>query len=217
MLVGMIVPGEIVVPGGPRDNRPAGLTPDGECGKMSAMKTIIEPFKIKSVEPIKLHHASKSARKSSAAGRLQPLPRPGRRRAHRPADRQRHRAMSADQWAGIMRGDESYAGARSFFRFEAKVRELTGLQHIIPTHQGRAAERILFAHRRRAGQIMSRTTPISTPRGPTSSSSGAKAVDLAIDRGHRSRPHRRFKGNMDPAALRAAHRARSAPRTSPCA
>ena len=104
------------------------------------MKTIIEPFKIKSVEPIRfstVHDREEVLRQSCYNLFLAPaedvlidlLTDSGTA------------AMSADQWAGIMRGDESYAGARSFYRFDDKVRELTGFKHIIPTHQGRAAER----------------------------------------------------------------------------
>src|SRR6516162_7658836 len=107
------------------------------------MKTIIEPFRIKSVEPIKF---------TTAAERAQIL-----KRAHYnpflvPAEDvlidlltdSGTSAMSAEQWAGMLRGDESYAGAKSWYRFEAVLRDLTGMPHILPTHQGRASERILF-------------------------------------------------------------------------
>ena len=108
------------------------------------MKTIIEPFKIKSVEPIKF---------TTVEQRKEIL----KRAYYNPFFIKAEdvlidlltdsgtSAMSAQQWAGIMEGDESYASARSFFRFEKVIRDLTGLKHIIPTHQGRAAEKILFS------------------------------------------------------------------------
>ena len=76
-------------------------------------------------------------------------------------------AMSARQWAGIMEGDESYAGARSFLRFEKTVRELTGYKHIIPTHQGRAAEKILMAVLGGPGKIRPQQHPLRHHQGPT--------------------------------------------------
>jgi hypothetical protein len=78
-------------------------------------------------------------------------------------------AMSAKQWGAIMEGDESYAGARSFFRLQGVLQKLTGYEHIIPTHQGRAAERILFGV-----ATSSPTTPTSTPPAPTWSSTGSR-------------------------------------------
>src|SRR5665648_552574 len=99
------------------------------------MKTIIEPFKIKSVEPIKF---------TTVEQREEVLKKGGYNIFMVPAEDvlidlltdSGTSAMSADQWGGIMRGDESYAGARSFYRFDAKIRELTGFKHVIPTHQG---------------------------------------------------------------------------------
>ena len=107
------------------------------------MKTIIEPFRIKMVEPIKMTTREEREAILRKAGYnlflidaediiIDLLTDSGTS------------AMSDSQWAGIMRGDESYAGARSFHRFLKKVQEITNLKHIIPTHQGRAAERILF-------------------------------------------------------------------------
>src|ERR1017187_7154611 len=108
------------------------------------MNTIIEPFRIKSVEPINF------TTKEQRTGLL--------KKAHyNPFLIQSEdvlidlltdsgtSAMSSNQWAGIMRGDESYAGSPSFFRFKAAVQDITGMPDIIPTHQGRAAEKILFS------------------------------------------------------------------------
>ena len=106
-------------------------------------KTIIEPFRIKTVEPI---------RQTTRAEREQLLREAGYNLFLLPAEDvlidlltdSGTGAMSSGQWAGMMLGDESYAGAKSFYKFEAAARRITGFKHIIPTHQGRAAERILF-------------------------------------------------------------------------
>jgi tryptophanase len=163
------------------------------------MKTIIEPFKIKSVEPIAF---------TTAAQREEIL----RRSDFNPflirADEvlidlltdSGTSAMSAEQWAGMMRGDESYAGARSFYRFEERVRTLTGLTHIIPTHQGRAAERILFAIMGGKGKIVPNNSHFDTTRANVEFS-GAEAVDLPCREGDDPETIAPFKGNMDVEAL----------------
>ena len=163
------------------------------------MQTIIEPFKIKSVEPIRFTTV------------------PEREQILRQADYNLFlvraedvlidlltdsgtSAMSADQWAGMMRGDESYAGARSFYRFEAKVRELTGLKHVIPTHQGRAAEKILFSCMGGPGTVIPNNSHFDTTRANVEFS-GAEAVDLPCPEGKDPDTIADFKGNMDVDAL----------------
>jgi tryptophanase len=165
------------------------------------MKTIIEPFKIKMVEPIKL---------TTPAQREAIL-----RRAHFnpfliPAEDvlidlltdSGTAAMSAEQWAGMIRGDESYAGARSWFRFEKVLKELTGMAHVLPTHQGRASERILFELVGGPGKIIPNNNHFDTTRA-NAEHSGARAVDLVIDEGGQPRTRHPFKGNLDPAKLEA--------------
>jgi tyrosine phenol-lyase len=108
------------------------------------MKTIIEPFRIKVIEPLKM---------TTRQERLAALKKAGFNVFLIPAEDvlidlltdSGTGAMSSEQWAGVMRGDESYAGARSYYRFESRLREVTGFEHIIPTHQGRASERILLS------------------------------------------------------------------------
>ena len=111
-------------------------------------------------------------------------------------------AMSSEQWAAMMRGDESYAGSSSWERFERAVKDIFGFEHVIPTHQGRAAERILAATLCRPGQRWFPTTPISTPPGPTSRQRvpGAVALDLPCSSPSTSIPSP-FKGNIDLEAL----------------
>ena len=156
------------------------------------MKTIIEPFKIKSVEPIKF---------TTLEQREEVLRRGGYNLFMVPAEDvlidlltdSGTSAMSADQWAGIMRGDESYAGARSFYRFDDKVRELTGFKNIIPTHQGRAAERILFSIIGGPGKVRAEQLPLRHDPGEHRVLR-RQAVDLPTAEGHRSRLHRRLQG-----------------------
>src|SRR6266705_5418492 len=163
------------------------------------MKTIIEPFRIKVVEPIKM---------TNRAYRERVL-----REAHynlfqlHAADvtidlltDSGTAAMSAEQWSAIMAGDESYAGSRSFYRFEKVAKELTGFRHIIPVHQGRAAEKILFGIVGGAGKIVPANSHFDTTRANVEYT-GAQAIDLLIPEGRDPQSEHPFKGNIDLAGL----------------
>lgn len=165
------------------------------------MKTIIEPFKIKSVEPIKFTTTAQREQVLSVASYNLFLVRAEDVIIDLLTD-SGTAAMSAAQWAGIMQGDESYAGARSFYRFEAKVRELTGFKHIIPTHQGRAAEKILFSLVGGKGKYVPNNAHFDTTRANVEFS-GAEAVDFMTAEGKDPDCIADFKGNMDVVALEA--------------
>ncbi len=111
-------------------------------------------------------------------------------------------AMSTEQWAGMLRGDESYAGSRSFYKLEQVAREITGFKHVIPTHQGRAAERILFGTVCDATSVVPNNTHFDTTRANIEAR-GAEARDLVIHEGHEPAVIHPFKGNMDLDRLRA--------------
>jgi len=163
------------------------------------MKTIIEPFRIKSVEPIKF--TSRKERESilQNAGYNPFLIKADDVIIDLLTDSGTS-AMSAKQWSGIMEGDESYAGSKSFYRFESAVKKITGDKFIIPTHQGRAAEKILFTVLGGGGKYIPNNTHFDTTRANVEFS-GAEAVDLLVEVG--KYPDRRadFKGNMDVKAL----------------
>lgn len=163
------------------------------------MKTIIEPFKIKSVEPI--HFTTKEQRiKIIKKAFYNPF------LIH--ADDvlidlltdSGTSAMSSAQWAGIMIGDESYAGSNSFFRFEKTIKDITGMPIIIPTHQGRAAEKILFSVIGGKGKYIVSNTLFDTTRANIEFS-GAEGVDLLCPEGKIPSVIAPFKGNMDIAAF----------------
>jgi tryptophanase len=109
-------------------------------------------------------------------------------------------SMSSQQWAGMMQGDESYAGSRSFYRFKEVVQALTGMPEIIPTHQGRAAERILFTETLRPGDLVPNNTHFDTTRANVEYQ-GATALDLVIPEGRNPESRHPFKGNIDLARL----------------
>jgi tyrosine phenol-lyase len=163
------------------------------------VKTIIEPFRIKSVEPLRqttreerqrlLHEAGFNLFLIDAKSILIDL-----------LTDSGTSAMSTEQWAAMMRGDESYAGSESFFRFKRAVQDLTGFQHVIPTHQGRAAERILFTVMCRPGHIVPSNTHFDTTRANIEFT-GARAVDLPVPEAADTQARLDFKGNMDVNAL----------------
>ncbi len=109
-------------------------------------------------------------------------------------------AMSADQWAGILKGDESYAGARSWFKMKKAIQDVTGFEFIIPTHQGRAAEHLLYNKIGGKGKIFISNTHFDTTRANIEYS-GAKAIDIPIPEGLIPEMYHPFKGNMDTEAL----------------
>ena len=162
-------------------------------------KTIIEPFRIHSVEPLHLTTEHERRTAISAAGyNLFNL---------RAADvlidlltDSGTGAMSRDQWAGIQRGDESYAGSPSWFAFRDSVQDLFPFAHVIPTHQGRAAEKILFTAVGGVGKTVPNNTHFDTTRANVEYS-GARAVDLVIAEGRDPQAEHPFKGNMDLDAL----------------
>lgn len=163
------------------------------------MQTIIEPFKIKSVEPIYfntkedrikiLEQARFNLFRISASDVIIDL-----------LTDSGTSAMSSAQWAGIMLGDESYAGSDSFYKFEKAVNELTGMPYIIPTHQGRASEKILFSTVGGPGKIFLSNTLFDTTRANIEFS-GAEGIDLLCAAGKDPHIPAPFKGNIDIEAL----------------
>ena len=163
------------------------------------IKTIIEPFRIKSVEPI--HWTTRAQRETLL------------RAAHYNLFLLHSNdvlidlltdsgtgAMSTHQWAGIMEGDESYAGSPSFDRFKRSVQDITGYTHVLPTHQGRAAERLLFNVMCKKGDLVPNNTHFDTTRANVEIT-GAEAVDLVYPEARSPETILPFKGNMDVAAL----------------
>ncbi len=163
------------------------------------MKTIIEPFKIKSVEPIRVTTRQEREQLLKDAGYNPFLLHADDVIIDLLTDSGTS-AMSSQQWAGIMLGDEAYAGSKSFYRFEDAVKKITGLKYIIPTHQGRAAEKILFSIVGGKGKYIPNNTHFDTTRANVEYS-GAEAVDLLNEEGKHPEIRAPFKGNMDVAKL----------------
>jgi len=163
------------------------------------LRTIIEPFRIKSVEPLRQTTPKERDTFLQQAGYNLFLIDARKILIDLLTDSGTS-AMSTEQWAAMMRGDESYAGSESFYRMERVVRELTGFKHVIPTHQGRAAERILFTVRGRPGLVIPNNTHFDTTRANVEFS-GARAVDLPTPDAADTQARGDFKGNMDVAAL----------------
>ena len=158
-------------------------------------KTIIEPFRIKSVEPIRATTRAEREAALKAAGYNLFLLKAEDVLIDLLTDSGTG-AMSSRQWAGMMMGDESYAGATSFFRFETAVQQITNLKHIIPTHQGRAAERILFGSLLKEGDIVLNNTHFDTTRANVEYRR-AEARDIPIAEGRQPHLIHPFKGNID--------------------
>ena len=163
------------------------------------MRTIIEPFRIKSVEPLRWTTTAERERLLEKAGYNLFQIRASDILIDLLTDSGTS-AMSTEQWAAMMRGDESYAGSESFYRFEQAVRSLTGFRHVIPTHQGRAAERILFSILCKPGHVVPSNTHFDTTRANIEFN-GARAVDLPLPASADTQARLPFKGNMDIEAL----------------
>ena len=165
------------------------------------VKTIIEPFRIKSIEAIRRTTREERQKLMEAAGYNLFLV---------PSDAilidlltdSGTAAMSTEQWAAMMRGDESYAGSPSFARFRDSVQNIFGFRHVIPTHQGRAAERILFSVMCKKGDVVPNNTHFDTTRA-NCEFVGAQALDLPTPEAKEPVRVHPFKGNMDVARLAA--------------
>jgi tryptophanase len=161
----------------------------------------MEPFRIKSVEPLRFTTAAERQEQLVAVGYNLFVLRSDDVLIDLLTDSGTG-AMSTRQWAGMMSGDESYAGSRSFFRFLDVVQGLTGFRHVMPTHQGRAAERILADELLGPGDVVPNNTHFDTTRAHVERT-GAAAVDLVIAEGRDPAALHPFKGNIDVAALEA--------------
>ena len=161
--------------------------------------TIIEPFKIKVVEPIRMttrverQHILQTAKYNMFNIHARDI-------VIDLLTDSGTAAMSSEQWAAMMRGDNAYAGSESFYRFEEEAKALTGYEHIVPTHQGRAAEKILFSIIGGKGKTIPSNTHFDTTRANIEFS-GAEAVDLVISEGRQPQTQHPFKGNIDLAKL----------------
>ncbi len=151
------------------------------------MKTIIEPFKIKTVEPIRFTTKEERIKILQDAGYNLFLIHADDVIIDLLTDSGTS-AMSSEQWSGIMRGDESYAGAKSYYRFEAAVKKITNHKFIIPTHQGRAAEKILFSILGGKGKYFISNTFFDTTRANIEFT-GAEAIDLLCEEGKHPEKH----------------------------
>jgi len=163
-------------------------------------RTIIEPFRIKVVEPLRFT-TREERRKLLAEAHYNPFYLHSDDVLIDLLTDSGTSAMSQEQWAGIMRGDESYAGSSSYWRLRDEVLDLTGYGHFIPTHQGRAAERILFGLIAGAGKTVVANTHFDTTRANVEQS-GARAVDCPCAESHDLFSDAPFKGNMDLDGLR---------------
>jgi tryptophanase len=161
--------------------------------------TIIEPFRIKTVEPIRQTTREEREAALKAAYYNPFLLRATDVMIDLLTDSGTG-AMSSFQWSAMMKGDESYAGSRSFYEFERSVRDITGFRHVLPTHQGRAAERILFGSAVSAGDIVPNNTHFDTTRANVEYR-GAIALDIPIAEGRLPQAQHPFKGNIDLEAL----------------
>lgn len=158
-------------------------------------RTIAEPFKVKVMEPLPFRTRAERERVLREAGWNLFLV-PAREVTFDFLTDSGTTAMSAAQWAAMMIADESYAGSRSFEKFEAVVRDVTGFPHVIPTHQGRAAERLLFSTLVKRGDLVPSNNHFDTTRANLEHL-GATAVDLVIAEGKDPRSRHPFKGNLD--------------------
>ncbi|MBI3664806.1 MAG: tryptophanase [Acidobacteria bacterium] len=164
------------------------------------MKTIIEPFKIKAIEPIRQTTVKEREAHLEEAGYNLFLVHARNVLIDLLSDSGTS-AMSTEQWAALMRGDESYAGSESFYRMRRVVQNIFGFRHVIPAHQGRAAERILFSVMCKPGDVVPSNTHFDTTRANIEFV-GARAVDLPIPEAADTQARLPFKGNMDVEALR---------------
>ena len=163
------------------------------------MQTIIEPFRIKSIEPIYFNTAAERKLILEKAFYNPFLIHSNDVLIDLLTDSGTS-AMSSNQWAGIMQGDESYAGSPSFFRFEKTIQDITGMPIVIPAHQGRAAEKILFSILGGPGKYIVSNTLFDTTRANIEFS-GAAGIDLICEAGKHPTVPAPFKGNMDVDAL----------------
>lgn len=162
-------------------------------------RTVIEPFRIKSVEPIAMTTREEREKYLKSAN-YNPFKLKSEQVIIDLLTDSGTSAMSAEQWAGMMRGDESYAGSVSWQRLERVIRDLTGYPHILPTHQGRAAERILYSHLGGEGKIFLSNTHFDTTRANIEYS-GAEAIDCVTPESGKADSDFPFKGNADVARM----------------